>query len=38
MQTGQDADMKAEKIWGGNPIKTLEKLGCKKYASKYGIL
>jgi hypothetical protein len=33
----QDAELKAEKYGEKNPLKTLEKLGCEKYASKYGI-
>jgi hypothetical protein len=33
----QDAELKAEK-YGGKTSKTLEKLGCKNYASKYGML
>jgi hypothetical protein len=32
----QDAEMKAEKCGWENPLKRLAKLGCEKYASKYG--
>jgi hypothetical protein len=29
--------IEGREIRGKNPLKTLEKLGCEKYASKYGI-
>jgi hypothetical protein len=36
MRNGQDAELKAEK-YGWAAYKMLEKLGCEKYTSKYGI-
>jgi hypothetical protein len=34
----QDVELKTGKYGGRNPPKTLEKLGCENYASKYSVV